>query len=73
MSDRLLVATRKGLVDIRLTRKRWEIAKRSVQRPGERLTFGSTTGSVWVSENSGDNWRTVSKHLPPIYVMRFAS
>jgi hypothetical protein len=31
-----------------------------VDEAGERLAFGSTTGSVWVSEVAGDSWRTVS-------------
>ncbi len=43
-----------------------------VDGTGERLAFGSTTGSLWVSENGGDSWQTVSKHLPPIYAVRFA-
>jgi len=38
---------------------------------GERLAFGSTTGSVWVSEDQGDSWQTVSTHLPPVYAVRF--
>jgi hypothetical protein len=40
---------------------------------GDRLAFGSTTGSVWVSENGGDSWQTVSSNLPPIYAVRFAT
>jgi len=43
-----------------------------VDGSGERLAFGSTTGTLWVSEDGGDAWRTVSKHLPPIYQVRFA-
>jgi photosystem II stability/assembly factor-like uncharacterized protein len=39
---------------------------------GERLIFGSTTGSLWVTENGGDSWQTISTHLPPIYCVRFA-
>lgn len=39
---------------------------------GERLAFGSTTGSLWVSEDQGDTWQSVSKHLPPILCARFA-
>ena len=27
---------------------------------GTRLAFGSTTGSLWVSEDAGDSWSTVS-------------
>ena len=38
---------------------------------GERLAFGSTTGSLWVSENGGETWQTISTHLPPIYAVRF--
>lgn len=34
---------------------------------GEVLAFGSTTGSLWVSEDQGDSWHTLSTHLPPIY------
>ncbi len=43
-----------------------------VDTTGERLTTGSTTGSLWVSENAGDQWRCVTSHLPPIYTVRFA-
>lgn len=40
---------------------------------GESLAFGSTTGGVWVSDDQGDSWATVSSHLPPVYAVRFAS
>lgn len=43
-----------------------------VDATGERLAFGSTTGSLWVSENGGDSWAHVSAHLPPVYAVRFA-
>ncbi len=43
-----------------------------VDGTGDRLAFGSTTGSLWVSENGGDAWMNVSTHLPPIYAVRFA-
>ncbi len=39
---------------------------------GDRLAFGSTTGSLWVTEDQGDHWQTVSTHLPPVYCVRFA-
>jgi hypothetical protein len=42
-----------------------------VDDTGERLAMGSTTGSVWVSEDQGDSWQTVSHHLPPVYSVRF--
>jgi photosystem II stability/assembly factor-like uncharacterized protein len=38
---------------------------------GNRLAFGSTTGSLWVSEDQGDTWQTVSTNLPPVYCVRF--
>jgi hypothetical protein len=40
---------------------------------GECLAFGSTTGSLWISDDQGDSWQCVSQHLPPIYCVRFAS
>lgn len=39
---------------------------------GDRLAFGSTTGALWVSEDQGDSWQTVSAHLPPVRSVRFA-
>jgi len=42
-----------------------------VDETGERLAFGSTTGSLWISEDSGESWEAISSHLPPIYAVRF--
>jgi hypothetical protein len=42
-----------------------------VDETGDRLAFGSTTGSLWLSENGGDSWQTLSSNLPPIYAVRF--
>lgn len=42
-----------------------------VDETGERLVFGSTTGSVWISEDQGDTWARVSANLPPVYCTRF--
>ncbi|WP_373502801.1 WD40/YVTN/BNR-like repeat-containing protein [Aestuariivirga sp.] len=39
---------------------------------GDRLAFGSTTGNLWVSEDQGDSWTTVSTTLPPVHAVRFA-
>lgn len=44
-----------------------------VDATGNRLIMGSTTGSLWVSEDQGDHFATVSTHLPPVYAVRFAS
>jgi hypothetical protein len=43
-----------------------------IDESGSRLAFGSTTGSVWISEDGGDSWQTVSSNLPPVYAVRFA-
>jgi photosystem II stability/assembly factor-like uncharacterized protein len=37
---------------------------------GRQLAMGSTTGSLWVSENAGEAWQLVNAHLPPIYAVR---
>ncbi len=42
-----------------------------IDETGERLAFGSTTGSVWTSEDGGDSWQTLSSNLPPVYAVRF--
>jgi hypothetical protein len=43
-----------------------------IDASGDRLVFGSTTGSLWISENQGDSWQCISAHLPPVYCTRFA-
>ncbi len=45
----------------------------AVDETGDRLVMGSTTGSLWVSEDQGDSWQCVSTQLPPIDAVRFAS
>ncbi len=44
----------------------------AIDASGERLVFGSTTGGLWISEDSGDSWSTVTHTLPPIYAVGFA-
>ncbi len=43
-----------------------------IDRQGNRLAFGSTTGGLWVSEDQGDRWAMISHTLPPVYAVRFA-
>jgi hypothetical protein len=43
----------------------------AVSPSGHRLMMGSTTGSVWASDDGGERWATVSTHLPPIFAVRF--
>ncbi len=45
----------------------------TISPDGKVLAFGTTTGSVWISEDRGDSWQTVSNHLPPVYCTRFAA
>ena len=39
---------------------------------GKRLAMGSTTGSLWTSDDAGERWQLANAHLPPIYAVRFA-
>lgn len=43
----------------------------SIDETGNSLAFGTTTGSLWVSDDQGDSWQTVAEHLPPIDCVRF--
>ena len=45
----------------------------AVDATGECLSFGSTTGGLWVSEDGGDSWAALDARLPPIAVVRFAA
>lgn len=42
-----------------------------IDASGDRLAMGSTTGSLWITENGGEAWTPVSAHLPPVYCLRF--
>lgn len=44
----------------------------AVDAGGETLAMGSTSGSLYVSDDAGDSWQCVSTHLPPVYATRFA-
>jgi photosystem II stability/assembly factor-like uncharacterized protein len=44
-----------------------------IDKTGNQLVMGSTTGSLWVSEDQGDSWQCISQNLPPIYCVRFAA
>jgi len=44
----------------------------AVAEDGKTLLMASTTGGVWLSENGGAEWQTVSTTLPPVYAVRFA-
>ena len=42
-----------------------------VDDTGARLAVGSTTGSLWVSDDAGDRWACVNANLPPIHAVRW--
>lgn len=42
-----------------------------VDASGDVLAMGSTTGGLWMSDDGGESWRTLSTHMPPIYAVRF--
>lgn len=44
----------------------------AVDRSGERLVFGSTTGGCWISEDGGDSWQAIDARLPPVHAVGFA-
>lgn len=44
-----------------------------IDRSGNRLAFGTTTGGLWITRDQGAAWETVSEHLPPVYAVRFVS
>ena len=39
---------------------------------GDRLAFGSTTGSLYVSEDQGESWHCITQTLPPVYAVAFS-
>lgn len=42
-----------------------------VDGSGTRLAIGSTTGNLWLSEDGGARWNSISAHLPPIAQVAF--
>jgi hypothetical protein len=67
----IFVSTRKGLPQV----DAYDIVFRhalDIDETGDQLAFGSTTGSLWVSDDQGDSWSTLSQNLPPVYSVRFA-
>ncbi len=42
----------------------------AVDAHGQHLAFGSTTGNLWHSDDSGQTWSILAQHLPPIYAVR---
>lgn len=52
----------------------WHLVYRhafDVSATGEQLALGSTSGSLWVSDDAGEHFTDVSSDLPPIACVRF--
>ena len=45
----------------------------TVDRTGNKLAIGSTTGGLWTSDDQGDAWRAAPARLPPVHAVHFAS
>jgi hypothetical protein len=43
-----------------------------VDAAGERQAMGSTTGNLWIGDDGGARWTSVSVHLPPINQVAWA-
>jgi hypothetical protein len=44
-----------------------------VDATGSVLALGSTTGGLWLSDDGGETWQTLSTQLPPVYAVRFGA
>lgn len=42
-----------------------------IDATGRTIAMGSTTGALWISDDAGEQWQSLSAHLPPIYAVRF--
>jgi photosystem II stability/assembly factor-like uncharacterized protein len=47
------------------------VYRHALANSGQCLAFGSTTGNLYLSEDAGDSWTTVTNNLPPVYSVRF--
>lgn len=43
----------------------------AIDRKGEWLAFGSTTGGLWCSDDQGEQWQMPQMRLPPVHAVTF--
>jgi len=48
------------------------VFRHGLDQRGDRLAFGSTSGNLYVTDDRGESWQTVSNNLAPVYSVRFA-
>jgi hypothetical protein len=44
----------------------------AIDRGGDRLAVGSTTGGLWTTDDQGDTWAPAPARLPPVHAVCFA-
>jgi hypothetical protein len=44
----------------------------AVDDDARTLVMGSTTGGLWLSDDAGESWQTISLTMPPVYAVSFA-
>lgn len=47
------------------------VLRHALDVKGEELAFGTSGGSLFVSDNGGDSWQSICHHLPRIFSARF--
>ena len=45
----------------------------AIDRTGDQLAIGSTTGGLWTTADQGDTWKACPARLPPVHAVRFAA
>lgn len=48
------------------------VYRHALDKQGDLVAFGSTTGNLYLSEDRGDSWQAVHNNLPPVYSVRMA-
>jgi photosystem II stability/assembly factor-like uncharacterized protein len=48
------------------------VFRHALDKKGDRLAFGTTTGNVYISDDRGESWSSLTHNLPPVYSVRFA-
>lgn len=47
------------------------VYRHSLDVSGDTVVFGTTTGNLYLSDNAGDDWHTLSNNLPMVYSVYF--
>jgi photosystem II stability/assembly factor-like uncharacterized protein len=47
------------------------VFRHALDKQGDRLAFGTTTGNVYLSDDCGESWRCLGSNFPPVSSVRF--